>query len=57
MEQAGNILHGQRFGARPFVVVSAALGGVLLATALVLWAIYGGAVFYEMILAGIATCL
>jgi len=35
----------------------AALAGLLLAGALALWAHYGTAVFYEMILAGIALCL
>jgi hypothetical protein len=42
-------------GPRLLVPIAAA-AGVLLAATLVLWARYGGAVFYEMILAGIALC-
>jgi hypothetical protein len=42
--------------ARPLMAV-AAVGGLLLAGTLALWAHYGTAVFYEMILAGIALCL
>ncbi|HEY7666012.1 MAG TPA: hypothetical protein VH934_23080 [Xanthobacteraceae bacterium] len=41
---------------RPLVLVAGA-AGVLLAGTLVLWAHYGTAVFYEMIAAGIASCL
>jgi hypothetical protein len=41
---------------RPLVIVAAAVG-VLLAGTGMLWAHYGTAVFYEMILAGIALCL
>jgi hypothetical protein len=41
---------------RPLWVL-AAVGGVLLAGTLALWAHYGTAVFYEMILAGVALCL
>lgn len=41
---------------RPLVLVAAAVGMVLAGT-LVLWAHYGTAVFYEVILAGIAACL
>jgi hypothetical protein len=42
---------------RPRVlIVVAAAAGLLLASTLVLWAHYGGAVFYEMLLAGIAAC-
>lgn len=40
---------------RPLVVVSA-VAGVVLAGTVGLWAHYGTAVFYEMILAGIALC-
>lgn len=40
----------------PLAVVAAAVG-VLLAGTLALWAHYGTAVFYEMIVAGIAACL
>jgi hypothetical protein len=42
-------------GPRVLVPIAAA-AGVLLAATLVLWARYGGAVFYEMIAAGIAFC-
>ena len=41
---------------RPLMLIAAALGILLAATA-VLWAHYGTAVFYEMIVAGIAACL
>jgi hypothetical protein len=41
---------------RPLLIV-AAVGGVMLAATVALWAYYGTAVFYEMILAGIAACL
>jgi hypothetical protein len=41
---------------RPLVLIAAA-AGVLLAATLVLWARYGTAVFYEMIVAGLAACL
>jgi hypothetical protein len=38
-------------------MIVAAAAGILLAATAALWAHYGTAVFYEMILAGIATCL
>ena len=41
---------------RPLMLVAAAAGIVLAAT-VALWAHYGTAVFYEMIVAGIAACL
>jgi hypothetical protein len=41
---------------RPLIFIAAALGIVLAAT-MALWAHYGTAVFYEMIVAGIAACL
>jgi hypothetical protein len=41
---------------RPLLVL-AAVGGVLLTGSCALWAHYGTAVFYEMILAGLALCL
>ena len=56
MEQSDSLLPSQRFASRPVVVASAGVAGILLAGALVLWAHYGSAVFYEMILAGIAAC-
>jgi hypothetical protein len=47
--------HSQpRFSRWP--LVAAAVGGALLAVALGLWAVYGGAVFHQMIAAGIAWC-
>jgi len=42
--------------ARPLIVIAAAVG-ILLAGTVALWAHYGTAVFYEMIVAGIAACL
>jgi len=41
---------------RPLVIAAAAIG-ILLAGTVALWAHYGTAVFYEMIVAGIAACL
>jgi hypothetical protein len=41
---------------RPLVLIAAA-AGILLAGTVVLWAHYGTAVFYEMIVAGLAACL
>ena len=41
---------------RPLVLVAGAAGLLLAATG-ALWVYYGTAVFYEMILAGIAACL
>jgi hypothetical protein len=41
---------------RSLIIVAATIG-VLLAGTVTLWAHYGTAVFYEMILAGIAACL
>ena len=41
---------------RPLLLIAAAVG-ILLAATVALWAHYGTAVFYEMIVAGIATCL
>jgi hypothetical protein len=40
---------------RPLLIV-AAVAGVLLAATGALWVRYGTAVFYEMILAGLAAC-
>jgi hypothetical protein len=40
---------------RPLLIVAAAIG-ILLAATVALWAHYGTAVFYEMILAGLAAC-
>jgi hypothetical protein len=41
---------------RPLLIVAAVLG-ILLAGTVALWAHYGTAVFYEMIVAGLAACL
>jgi hypothetical protein len=41
---------------RPLMLLAAAVA-ILLAGTLALWARYGTAVFYEMIVAGIAACL
>jgi hypothetical protein len=41
---------------RPLLLIAGA-AGILLAGTLALWAHYGTAVFYEMIVAGIAACL
>ena len=45
-----------RFTQRPLMIVAAVVG-ILLAGTAAMWAHYGTAVFYEMIVAGIATCL
>lgn len=37
-------------------MIAAALVGVLLAVTVALWAHYGSAVFYEMLLTGLAAC-
>ena len=37
-------------------VIAAAVFGMLLAATIALWAHYGSAVFYEMLLAGLAAC-
>ena len=41
---------------RPLLIIAAA-AGIVLAGTVTLWAHYGTAVFYEMIVAGIAACL
>ncbi len=41
----------------PALLLIAAVVGILLAGTVALWAHYGTAVFYEMIVAGIAACL
>jgi hypothetical protein len=45
-----------RSGSRSLAIAAAAAVGALLAGTVALWAHYGNAVFYEMILAGIAFC-
>jgi hypothetical protein len=39
------------------LMIAAAVAGLLVAGTLALWLHYGTAVFYEMILAGLALCL
>lgn len=41
---------------RPLLLIAAAVG-ILMAGTVALWLHYGTAVFYEMIVAGIAACL
>lgn len=41
---------------RPLLLI-AAVAGILLAGTVALWAHFGTAVFYEMIVAGLAACL
>ncbi|MDC7786235.1 hypothetical protein PQJ75_01495 [Rhodoplanes sp. TEM] len=41
---------------RPVVVAIAGVAAVLIGATLALWALLGPAVFYEVILAGIAAC-
>jgi hypothetical protein len=41
---------------RPAVFVGAGLAGLLVAGTIRLWAHYGGTVFFEMIMAGLAAC-
>ena len=45
------------FRLSPPLLIVAAVVGILLAGTVALWAHYGTAVFYEMIVAGIAACL
>jgi hypothetical protein len=45
----------RRFGPSAALIV-AGVAGVLLAATVALWAHYGSAVFYEMIVAGLAAC-
>jgi hypothetical protein len=56
MEQSGNILPSERLASRPAIVAVVAIVTILLAATVTLWALYGGQVFYETILAGIAAC-
>jgi hypothetical protein len=50
-----NAVVSPRFVARPVLVVAAVVGALFAAT-LTLWAHYGTALFYEMVLAGFAAC-
>jgi hypothetical protein len=47
--------HSQHLVGRPLVIVAASIALLLVGT-VALWAHYGTAVFYEMILAGLAMC-
>jgi hypothetical protein len=47
--------HASPINYRPLVVLAAVVG-LLLAGTVALWAHYGTAVFYEVILAGLAMC-
>jgi len=51
----GELPPARRF-ARAVVAVGSGVGVLLLLGALVLWAIYGTAVFFEMIASGISAC-
>ena len=46
----------ERSASRPVLLALAAAGGLLAAATAALWAHYGTAVFYEMIVAGINAC-
>jgi len=41
---------------QPVLLVGAAAAGIVLAATAGLWAWYGGAIFYEMVAAGLAAC-
>jgi hypothetical protein len=41
---------------RPVLLAAGAMAGVMVAATGALWAYYGTAVFYEIILAGLAAC-
>jgi len=41
---------------RPAIVVGAAIVALMMVGTLALWAYYGSAVFYEMIVTGLANC-
>lgn len=41
---------------RPALLMAGAVAGVLAALTAALWAYYGTAVFYEIVLAGLAAC-
>jgi len=42
---------------RPVAMAAVVISGLLLAATVALWAHYGTAVFYEMIVAGLAACI
>lgn len=45
-----------KWSAHPLALLAGAVMGLLVATAIALWAYYGTSVFYEMILSGLAAC-
>jgi hypothetical protein len=45
-----------QLGSRPVLIGAAAVAITLVAGTVALWAHYGSAVFYEMIVAGLAAC-
>ncbi len=49
-------LTAPKLSPRPLLVALGAVVALLAATSLGLWAYYGTAVFYEMIVSGLATC-
>jgi hypothetical protein len=49
------VLSASRPGTRPLMIIGAAVA-LLVGATLALWTHYGTAVFYEMILAGLALC-
>jgi hypothetical protein len=51
-----DIASSLRPASRPLVLAAAVAAGMLLAAAVALWVYYGSAVFYEMIVAGLAAC-
>jgi len=62
MEPSENMLATLRLKAgslaeRPVIAVAVATVTLLFAATLALWVHYGTAVFYEMILAGLAACI
>ena len=54
MSETVTVMNGR--SRRPLAII-AGVTGLLIAASAVLWAYYGTAVFYEVILAGIAMCL
>jgi hypothetical protein len=50
------VSHRKPASTRALAIAAAGFMAVLLASTLLLWAHFGGIVFYEMILAGIVAC-
>jgi hypothetical protein len=55
-ESMTDVAPGSSAATHRLLVAGAAAAGVLVAATLALWAHYGSAVFYEVILSGIAAC-